>query len=178
MTAIVGLVDKGNVYIGGDSAGVSGLSITIRNDEKVFHNGPFIMGFTTSFRMGQLLHYKFDPPKQTTSQNDMTYMVTDFIDAVKKCFKDNEYGKPDQGGTFLVGYNSNLYSIDSDFQVGLNAVGYDAVGCGSEIALGSMFSSVGKKPEERIKLALEAASKFNAGVAPPFRIVKQINKTK
>lgn len=51
MTAIVGLVEKGNVYIGGDSAGVAGLSISIRGDEKVFKVGPFIMGFTSSFRM-------------------------------------------------------------------------------------------------------------------------------
>jgi hypothetical protein len=38
MTCIVGLVDKGDVYIGGDSAGVAGLSLSIRADEKVFGN--------------------------------------------------------------------------------------------------------------------------------------------
>lgn len=86
MTVIVGLVNKGDVYIGGDSAGVAGLDITIRADEKVFTNGPFLMGFTTSFRMGQLLRYKFDPPKQTVNTDDMKYMVTDFIDATRKCF--------------------------------------------------------------------------------------------
>src|SRR5574337_644834 len=120
MTCIVGLVDKGNVYIGGDSAGVAGLSISIRNDEKVFTNGPFIMGFTTSFRMGQLLRYKFNPPKQTVNMDDMKYMVTDFIDAVRKCFAENGYGKIPQGdnnegGTFLVGYNGKLYAIHDDF---------------------------------------------------------------
>lgn len=64
MTCIVGLVDKGSIYMGGDSAGVAGLSVTTRADEKVFLNGPFIMGFTTSFRMGQILRYKFVPPDQ------------------------------------------------------------------------------------------------------------------
>jgi hypothetical protein len=36
MTAIVGLVQAGSVYIGGDSAGVSGMSLTVRADAKVF----------------------------------------------------------------------------------------------------------------------------------------------
>jgi ATP-dependent protease HslVU (ClpYQ) peptidase subunit len=173
MTCIVGIVHKGDVYIGGDSAGVAGLAITVRADEKVFVNGPFIMGFTTSFRMGQLLRYKFNAPKQTTNMDDMKYMVTDFIDAAVKCFNDNGFGDKKSGGTFLVGYNSKLYKIDSDFQVGIPADQYAACGCGDDIALGSLYSTVGKKPEERIKLALEAASKFNAGVCAPFVILKQ-----
>ena len=39
MTCIVGLVHEGVVYIGGDSAGVGGMSLTVRADEKVFQNG-------------------------------------------------------------------------------------------------------------------------------------------
>ena len=38
MTAIVGLAQSGAVYIGGDSAGVSGMSLTVRADAKVFRN--------------------------------------------------------------------------------------------------------------------------------------------
>jgi len=177
MTCIVGLVDKGTVYMGGDSAGVGGLSISIRTDEKVFINGPFIMGFTTSFRMGQLLRFKFDCPQQTNGQDDFEYMVTTFIDSVRKCFASNGYGKMQErdnnvGGTFLVGYKGVLYTIHSDFQVGRSALQYDAVGCGDDIALGSLFSTVGKPPQQRVKTALEAASKFSAGVAPPYTMLK------
>lgn len=174
MTCIVGLVDKGVVYIGGDSAGIAGLSISIRADEKVFHNGPFIMGFTSSFRMGQLLRYKFDPPLQTVSQNDMQYMVTNFIDAVRQCFANNGFGDKDAtiGGNFLVGYKGKLYNIESDFQVGLPAETFDAVGCGSDLALGALYASKDKKPEDRIRLSLEAAAKFSAGVQGPFMLVK------
>lgn len=180
MTCIVGLVDNGSVYIGGDSAGVSGLSISIRADEKVFTNGQFIMGFTTSFRMGQLLRYKFDPPQQTGKQGDMEYMVTSFIDAVRECFKENGFGDKEatKGGTFLVGYKGGLYTINSDYQVGIPADDYDAVGCGSDLALGALHATKGMLPTKRIKTALEAASAFSAGVAPPFHIVKQIKKVK
>lgn len=174
MTCIVGLVDNGEVYMGGDSAGVAGLSITIRNDEKVFTNGPFIIGFTSSFRMGQLLRFKFAPPKQTNDISDYEFMVTDFIDAVRKCFAMNGFGNLQDrshnvGGSFLVGYNGVLYSVDSDFQVGIPTKGYDAVGCGADLALGALFVSEGMlSPTERVQRALEAAEAFSGGVSAPF----------
>ena len=62
MTCIAAITEKGKVYMGGDSAGVSGYDITIRADEKVFKNGQCVFGFTSSFRMGQLLCYKFKVP--------------------------------------------------------------------------------------------------------------------
>ena len=174
MTCIVGLVHDGDVYIGGDSAGVAGLSITIRSDEKVFGNGPFIMGFTTSFRMGQLLRYKLAPPAQTVHQNDMEYMVTSFVDSCRQCFAGNGFGDKDAtvGGNFLVGYKGKLYNIEGDYQVGVPRAAFDAVGCGSDLALGAMFATEGLPPEKRIHAALAAASTFSAGVAPPFTILR------
>ena len=177
MTCIVGLVDKGTVYIGGDSAGVAGLSVSIRADEKVFVNGPFIMGFTTSFRMGQLLRYKLEPAAQTIKQTDMEYMVTSFIDSVRKCFTDNGFGSGSTGGTFLVGYKNKLYTIDTDYQVGVPADAYDTCGSGADLALGAMYATKGQDPRKRITTALSAASTFNAGVMPPFLIIKQENPT-
>ena len=177
MTCIVSIVDNGTVYMGADSAGIAGLSITIRKDPKVFTNGPFLLGFTQSFRMGQLLRFKFDPPKQTVSQDDYQYLVTDFIDSIRKCFSVNGFGDKEAttGGNFLVGYKGKLYTIEKDHQVGIPSVNYDAVGCGSDLALGSLHSTakLKLKPEERITMALEAAAEFSAGVAAPFIILKQ-----
>lgn len=52
MTCIVGYAVDGNVYMGGDSAGVGeGYSLQIRAEEKVFLKGSMIFGFTTSFRI-------------------------------------------------------------------------------------------------------------------------------
>ena len=174
MTCVVGLIDKGDVYLGADSAGVAGLSLTIRADEKVFGNGPFIMGFTSSFRMGQLLRYKFSPPAQTIHQSDMEYMVSSFIDACRHCFSTNGFGDKDAtvGGNFLVGYKGKLYNVEGDYQVGIPQAPFDAVGCGADLALGAMYATQGLKPETRIKMALEAASTFSAGVSAPFHILK------
>jgi hypothetical protein len=174
MTCVIGLIDKGDVYIGADSAGIAGLSLTIRADEKVFGNGQFIMGFTSSFRMGQLLRYKFDPPTQIEGQDDMHYMVTSFVDACRQCFSRNGFGDKEatEGGTFLVGYKGKLYTIGADYQVGIPSATYDAVGCGSDLALGAMFATEKMPPGDRIRTALEAASKFSAGVEPPFKILR------
>ena len=44
MTCIVGLRHEGKAWIGGDSAGVGGLELTVRRDPKVFKNGPMLFG--------------------------------------------------------------------------------------------------------------------------------------
>ena len=85
MTAIVGLVKSGSVYIGGDSAGVCGTSLTVRADAKVFRKKRYVFGFTTSFRMGQLIRYSLALPKPVGNLD--AFMSTTFIDAVRDCLK-------------------------------------------------------------------------------------------
>lgn len=176
MTCIVGLVDGQTVHIGGDSAGVGGYSLTVRADRKVFRNGDFVMGFTTSFRMGQLLQHAFMPPKRHPDTDVDKFMVTTFIDAVRDCLKTGGYAErhneAERGGVFLVGYAGRLFRIDNDYQVGEAVDGFDAVGCGEQIAQGSLYSTASMKPRERLKLALEAAERFSAGVRGPFHMEK------
>jgi ATP-dependent protease HslVU (ClpYQ) peptidase subunit len=179
MTCIVGLVHEDKVYIGGDSASVAGYGLTVRADEKVFINGDFIMGFTSSFRMGQLLRYSLKPPKYHPDVDLNEYMVNDFIDSVRNCLKSGGFAEKDKEvertGTFLVGSNGKLFKISSDNQVGIPFLSFDSCGCGEDIALGSMYSNSSLPPEERILQALEAAEQFSARVRRPF-IVKCLGK--
>lgn len=174
MTCIVGLEHKGKVYIGGDSAGVAGLDLTVRGDKKVFRNGEFIMGFTSSFRMGQLIGYSLNAPKPREGTALFAYMVTDFVDAVRACFKNGGYAEKqnesEKGGFFLVGVRGRLFKIQCDYQVSEYPCGYAALGCGDQIALGAMHQSVGKPPKDRILGALSAAEQFSAGVRAPFHV--------
>ena len=176
MTCIVGLIDKKTVYMGADSAGVGNLNLRVRKDLKVFKNGKFLMGCTTSFRMIQLLKYQFIPPKHPPSLNTDKYMVTKFIDAVRKCFKNGGFAKSEndeeKGGTWLVGYKGRLFRIEDDYQVAENIFPFDSCGCGENYAMGSLYSTNGriKDPQKRIILALEAAQEFSAGVKGPFYI--------
>lgn len=174
MTCVVGLVDSGKVYLGADSRATSGTSIRIRSDEKVFVNNGIAIGFSVSFRMGQILKYKFTPPPHNDTISDIEYISTVFIDSIKKAFIQNGYGRlydrdnHEHNGQFLVGYKGCLYTIYGDFQVAFNQDQYDAIGLGADIALGSIFSTVGKPPMNRIELALQASEKFNNTVGSPF----------
>ena len=172
MTCIVGLVDSNKVYIGGDSAGVAGLDMTVRADQKVFRNGPMLFGFTSSFRMGQLLRYAFEVPDHDPRTDVDKYMVTTFIDAVRGCLKSGGYARKineeESAGVFLVGYQGQLYRVDSDYQVGEAVDAFDAVGCGANFALGVLYATQGQLSRERIQKALEAAGHFSAGVRGPF----------
>jgi ATP-dependent protease HslVU (ClpYQ) peptidase subunit len=176
MTCIVGLVHNNKVYIGGDSAGVGGLSLDVRSDEKVFIKGEFVMGFTSSFRMGQLLRYKLQIPYHKPDIDNYEYMVTEFVEAVRQCLKDcgyvRSYNGEEYAGTFLVGYRGELFVVENDYQVGKLAMNFHAVGCGEDIAKGSLYSTKNiNKPEDRILEALAASEQFSAGVRGPFKIV-------
>jgi hypothetical protein len=173
MTCIVGVVDKGQVFIGGDSAGVAGYGLVVRADRKVFRSGDFVMGFTTSFRMGQLLAFGFHPPKPRVGVDVMQYMVTDFIDATRHRMKEGGFAttkdSAEAGGTFLVGYAGRLFHISDDYQVGESTHGFDACGCGDAIALGSLRSTRSwTDPISRLNEALSSAETFSAGVRGPF----------
>ncbi len=176
MTCIVGIADNGNVYIGGDSAGVAGYDLTVRADEKVFRNDEFLFGFTTSFRMGQLLRFAFHPPERSEKMtDDYKFLVTTFMDAVRECLKKGGYAKEKEGtewgGTFLLGYRGKLYCVYDDYQVSAAAMSFNACGCGAQIALGSLWSTMGMSmfdPIARLEIALSAAERFSAGVRGPF----------
>lgn len=177
MTAVAGIVENGIVWLGGDSAGVGGLSLQTRSDPKVFRNGESVIGYTTSFRMGQILEHHLSLPVPFEGENGMGYMVKRFVPAVKSVLKEHGFGTTqngrDEGGTFLIGYRGELYEIESDYQVARVRQSYHAVGCGMDLSLGSLFSTAKSKmkPRERIQLALEAAAEFSAGVRPPFTII-------
>lgn len=178
MTVIAGLVQDGVVYMGGDSAGVSGLDITPRADHKVYLNGEYGIGFTSSFRMGQILRYAFAPPAPPTDCDDLFgFMVTDFVGSVRQCFKKEGYSYADNGreagGTFLVGVRGRLFSIQNDYQVGESLDGFDAVGCGDSYAIASLYTTAGliTDPMVRIYHALYTADKFSGGVCAPFNTI-------
>lgn len=188
MTCIVGLEHEGRVWMGGDSAGITinNLSLRVRGDSKVFSVDDVLFGFTSSFRMGQLLRFSLEIPRQII-KNDYHYLCTDFVDAVRNCLKTGGFattiteeagGKQnsqqgEQGGTFLIGYRGKLYNIQSDYQVGIPTISFDACGCGEDYALGNLLATKGStlSPRKRILKALTAATYFSAGVSPPFSIL-------
>lgn len=177
MTCVVALIEGDKVYMGADSLAVDdSWQRSERADEKMFRIGDWLIGGTTSFRMLDLLRYKFQPPVLDPKEKDLRrYMCTSFVDAIRECLgtggfrkKENEVEK---GGTFLVARQNRLFTIYSDFQVAQDELPYAAVGCAQKVALGSLYSTEEYDAEYRILTALEAAAQFSAGVGQPFRIL-------
>jgi ATP-dependent protease HslVU (ClpYQ) peptidase subunit len=175
VTCIVGVAQDGKVTIGGDSAGVSGWDLSVRADPKVFKSGPFVMGFTSSFRMGQLLQHRLSVAERPAGQEVERFMVVTFIDAVRGCLTEGGFKKVDSGvesgGVFLVGYQGRLFEVHSDFQVAEAADGLGACGCGESYALGALDATPDLKPKRRVLNALAIAERRSAGVAGPFKVV-------
>ena len=184
MTCIVATKHNNKIYMGGDSLGSdSSFSKTVRLDEKVFISGEMLLGFTSSFRMGQILQYVMEAPERPEDISDMKYLVAYWIPELIESFRSSGYlgdrtledhADAGVGGTFLLGYRGTLYQIEGDFQVGIPAEQYAAVGCGQDLALGAMYAakSTGvKDPTKLLTVALEAAEKFSGGVQRPFNLL-------
>jgi ATP-dependent protease HslVU (ClpYQ) peptidase subunit len=184
VTCIVGVQHEGKVWIGGDSAGVAGMGIQTRADVKVFRRGPYAMGFAGSFRMGQLLRYNAElsiPSVAEVPDRDLdAFMVSIFVEEVRKTLRKGghtyvENNSETLGGLFLVGVRGVLYAIDCDLQIGRTRDGYQAIGCGDDLALGSLHATrldtSWMHPRYRVRKALDAAAHHSAGVCKPFKVV-------
>ncbi len=180
MTAIAAVVHEDKIYVGCDSAAVyEDRGLIISNNHKVFINGDFIVGFTDSWRMGQILQYSFVPPKIGKDQDVMSFMVNDFANKTRECFKKYGYGiedgeEGDIGGEYLIGFKSKLFLMQPDYAIIENSDTFGSVGCGRDVCWGSLYTTkdMNLTPENRIELALKSAQKYNTGVRSPFIIKK------
>ena len=186
MTCIVGLVQDGAVYLGGDSAGIRGWDLRLRADPKVFTR-PFtihrsrstdqarlVVGYTSSFRMGQLLRYELAIPEwNSLLHTPHAWAVQVLIPTIRTTLKEGGYVKREnereEGGAFLIGFQGHLFQIESDFQVAATLDPFAACGCGDQAALGALYATARvKDAHKRLGIALAAAERFSAGVHGPF----------
>lgn len=184
MTCIIGYIDlvEACVWVGGDSLGSNGYTKSVQTQSKIFRNEIFknvIMGSTSTFRHIDLLKYteslfnEADFYKKTTL--DHKYMVTKFIPNLVKLFDDgikNEKNE-NKGANFIIGAKDKLFEIQGDYSVLEPMDGYASVGCGEDIAKGSLYSTkdLDIPIHKKIQIALEAAEHVSCGVQRPFRII-------
>jgi ATP-dependent protease HslVU (ClpYQ) peptidase subunit len=180
MTCCAAIIDNdGSIWVGADSAATSSeIKRLYNHPKKVFINSDFIFGFSGSFRPGQLLQYKFDPPSKPKNMDIYEFINTIFIDALKECFAENDYNINDLekkllDNDFLIGYKSRVFVINNDYHISEMLTNYAAIGSGAETALGSLYSTrKWDDCEERLIEALEASTYYNPSVSPPFNILK------
>lgn len=177
MTCIVGLVNKDQVLIAGDSIGSDGRVMMERRDKKVFENGGMIFGVSGTYRGLQLLQYALTVPVYAEAIHGSVdkFMRTAFVEAVRACLKAGgevvvTNAEDRTGVAALVGAFGRLWTIDGDFQVGEPDGGYYAAGAGYMVALGSLFSDHrGVATDDQMALgALQAAAHHTCHVRGPF----------
>lgn len=180
MTCIVAVKGVDSIVMGGDSAGVSGYDIALRKDPKVFEIGQFVIGFTSSFRIGQVL-MDLKVPKQKGNQTDHQYMRTTFVKAVRTALEESGCLKSDHevksGGCFLVIYKKEIYRIEEDFQVEVRHDTFNACGCGESYAIGALAATdkhvLSEHPDVAVEIALSVAARYSGGVAAPWTIISK-----
>lgn len=184
MTCIVGLVgtrgiEKGMVLLGGDCAGVvRGQEIYSLRNAKVFRKGVYVLGYTTSFRLGQIVRHGVelpDPPPAEPADEVIleAFLATTWVDALRQALRQHGF-EPTLGeaGSLVVGVRGALFVIGKDFQVLAGRAPYVAVGSGRHLAYGALAALETAAPElpleTRGRIALEAAERFSPEVRGPF----------
>lgn len=182
MTCIVGIESKGTVYLGGDSAATnSSLDRTIIKDPKVFVRGEIAFGVCGLPKVMDALAHVVKLPTQV-GDKDRAFLVGELIPAMREGLQklDCTHTTAEEGtyfeGAMLVGYRGKLYELQGNFQLIHSSTGWAAVGSGEALAKGSFRTTEHIKDPEKRLLAVLEASCDNAGVAPPFTIVKVKSK--
>ncbi len=177
MTLIVGLEHNNKVFMGWDSSSTDGWLIRQTSLRKVFHRGPFMIGYAGSFRLGQIIQYHLPIPEAGDYKNDEEFMVSGFIEGLRMALKEHggisEEDKQDEMElSLLVAYKGRLYQVEQDLQI--NHYRYDnfaATGTGEQVALGVLAALsvlTDLSPPDRIKLTLEIAGRMITSICPPY----------
>lgn len=175
MTCIVAIEKDGKVFMGGDSAAVADWDIQQCANSKIFEVDKFLIGYTTSFRMGQILEYYLSVRDIKDGESKTQFMVKAFIPAVRALFAEHGFSEiesnKESGGVFIVGFMGEAFTVYSDFQVQRYTDGFCAVGCGASYALGALAVLDDFDPKKTLLEALATAGKFSIGVSPPYNLI-------
>lgn len=179
MTLIVGLIDQdGKTWLACDSIASDGFTFHTTKQPKVFKKGKLLMGYTSSFRLGQLLEYGLNLPARTEGQDIQSYLFGTFVDALRDCLRSGGYARNDRGeesaGNFLVVTEGRIFEVQSNYSVLERQDQYAAVGSGEYHALGVLHAakSLNLPPLQTLRLVFEATTANVVTVRGPFWVLR------
>lgn len=177
MTLIAAFANDSGAWMAGDRAAAEGTDMHLISSPKIHRPAPWLlMGYTYSFRAGQLIEHglewedakKSEPPADKDADAFAFYLA----DAMIKRLKSGDWLKKNneraQGGQWLIAWANHVYTIESDFSFIGYARNYSAIGCGMDFALGAMHLmdtiSGSTNPESMMKVGMQAGKEFSSGV--------------
>ncbi len=193
MTIIVGLIDQGfgHVCMGADTVRSNGNRYVDRNSkltrmvvkrpysnenrEIVRETTHIIVGASGSVRAGQIVSAMYAPDWHM-GKSAYEYLVGSFVVAVRNALDEaGQIGKsPIQSDetelTLLVAIDGGLFIIWQDFSVTQPVEPYAAIGSGTDLALGALFTTNDTDTllEAAVLNALRAAAAYDYGCGAPF----------
>jgi ATP-dependent protease HslVU (ClpYQ) peptidase subunit len=174
MSCVVGVVDRGGVCMGADSAitGGNGISIQGPGTAKLFRAGPLLIGTAGTLLSAQLVRCMV--AVELEDEDAAGFLMRVWAPAAAVALKDGGSWKAEPpndagcGGEFMVAVGRQLFTVGQDMCVQEEGRGFSAIGSGAMAALGSLYSTEGQPPDDRVRTALAAAAEFCDGVRPPF----------
>jgi ATP-dependent protease HslVU (ClpYQ) peptidase subunit len=179
LTCIVGLVEDGTVYLGGDSAVSTAHGKLIKAQPKVYKRGDFVIGGAGSSIIIQAMSHITTLPPCYENQDPLEYIINTFMPCFRSAVREVgqmavENGIESMENYFLIGFKGHLFRIGSKFDVLESIDDMMSIGSGAYHALGALYVidklNIDIDPEDKIKIALESAAKYDEYVSEPFTI--------
>lgn len=177
MTCVVAITDGHRLVFAADSAATNLQTGEIYNleNEKIFFCGPWLVGHTTSYRLGQVLRHQVDWPIPPPELADLEgFITTQVMDVVRKALGKAGARRRKQnaefGGAFLLGLRGRIFAVADDFSVVRLKAPFAAIGHGRFLAYGALHALQDRTTdlEEICRIALEAAEGYDPTVRRPF----------
>ena len=167
MTCVVAYKTKSKIGIASDKCASNGYTFSKYNQPKIFRNGGFIIGYTTSFRLGQLLEYRWIPPQRGEDQTENNYIFVSVIESIKDMLVVDGFSTNGVGGNFIIIYNKRIFEVQDDYSL-LEVKDYCAVGCGTDEAETTLYIleqiENNLSIKDKLRLAIKAAANRKVGV--------------
>ncbi len=181
MTCIAGLIDRdGKGHIASDSLGSNGYTKGVYKNAKIFKKGNVLFGYTSSYRMGQLLEYGLTLPERKVNQSLEEYIYMDFVESVRSLLKSSGYLIIDNNseviGQFIVIIEGRIFKIQEDLALLEPSEPFDTCGSGEDYAKSAIdiLKTHTKLSSKKIlTLAIETASKYVATVGGEVRYLHE-----
>jgi hypothetical protein len=169
MTIVVAVKDEkeGVIYLAADTAGSNGWNTTNLANKKIFEANNIYYGFTTSYRMGQILQYHSEEITRGDEESVVSYLASKLIPMWRRVLKDNGYttvnNNEESAGTFIVVVGGSIFTVHNDFSFNIDKDDYVAVGCGAVFAKGSLYTNRYNLDRYATLQAIETAKYFSNG---------------
>lgn len=181
MTCIAAIIDqKGVGHIACDSVGSNYHTKGVYTNRKIFTVSDMLIGFTGSYRMGQILEHQLALPAATVGQEFESWLYVDFVEEVRKVLKNNGYlhveNNEEVGGTFLIVVAGRIFTVQEDLSLLESLDSFEACGSGEDYARATMNAAINHgitKPRRILTEAIEAATKYVPSVGGDIHILSE-----